>query len=427
MLHAAVLILALVSDSSASNDSDLVVVRKTLRESYVRELHDSILMRPTVDSIVAGCDKYTYAANADFTQYLGDYYGLYARDQGLDINPDSVGLYISKVLYGTPSYKAGICIGDRVVTINDDSVRGKTWIEAMNMIIGTSADRIRMGLVRNGRELEIDIVCDWYLNSAVTSMVDNRIGYIRIASFTRATGLHISRILAAYKRDRIRRVVVDLRANGGGLIGPAVALLEHFAGEGDTLYSLNFRGDSMQLFTAETQGSIHGKPLEVLVGKRTASASEIFALGVKGNDYGYILGDSTYGKGRMQRAIDLPSGKWFQYTEAIIKGPKDICIDREFGSGGLAPDLPFDLGSFEYDSLTIVASHFSDVAALRARYPAPDAQVIENLRASLPVHMQALSAYYIARLIWSELGQLYWVSIQPRYTRWKKPALLAKK
>ncbi|MBK7575812.1 MAG: PDZ domain-containing protein [Ignavibacteria bacterium] len=426
MLHAAVLILSLAGDPSTSIDTDLVVVRETLRESYVRELHDSILMRPTVDSIVKGCDKYTFAASPEATQYLGDHYGLFARDQGLDINPDSVGLYISKVLYGTSSYNAGICIGDRVTTINNDSVSGKTWIEAMNMIIGSSEDMIRMELVRNGREMQIDIENASYFNSGVTSMVDNHIGYIRIASFTRATGFHVSRILAAFKRDRIRRVVVDLRANGGGLIGPAVGLLEHFAGQGDTLYSLHYKGDSLQLFTAEAQGSIHGKPLEVLVGKRTASASEIFALGVKANDYGYILGDSTYGKGRMQRSVDLPSGKWFQYTQAIIKGPKDICIDREFGSGGLAPDLPFDMGGFEYDSLTIVASHFSDVAALRARYPAPDAQVIENLRASLPVQMQALSAYYIARIIWSDLGQLYWVTVQPRYTRWKKPSQLAR-
>jgi carboxyl-terminal processing protease len=427
MLHAAVLILALAGDPSTSIDTDLVVVRETLRGSYVLQLHDSILMRPTVDSIVAGCDEYTFAASPEGTQYLGHHYGLLARDQGLDINPDSVGLYISKVLYGTTSYKAGICIGDRVMTINDDSVRGKTWIEAMNMIIGTSQDIIRMGLVRNGREMQIDIENASYFNSGVTSMVDNHIGYIRIASFTRATGIHVSRILAAFKRDRIRRVVVDLRANGGGLIRPAVSLLEHFAGQGDTLYSLHYRGDSIQYFTAETYGPIYGKPLEVLVGKGTASASEIFALGVKGNDYGYILGDSTFGKGRIQHSIDLPSGKWFQYTQAIIKGPKDMCIDREFGTGGLAPGIPFDMGSFEYDSLTIVASHLSDVAALRARYPAPDAQVIENLRASLPVQMQALSAYYIARLIWSDLGQLYWVTVQPRYTRWKKPAQLTRK
>lgn len=426
MIYAAVLFLALGIAPTSPADSDLVIVRNELRRYYVRPLADSIIMRPTIDSIVAGCDKYTFAANADKTSYLEDAGGLMTRDQGLDIDPDSTGLFVSKVRHGSPSYAAGICIGDRVIMINGDSVHDKTWIEAMNIVIGASSDEIRFALLRNGKPLTIDVHRNISVNSKVTSMMDNHIGYVRIEGFTRSTGMDIDRIFSTFMNERIRRVVIDLRSNRGGMVGPAVDLLENFAGEGDTLYAFQYKPDSTEMFTAESQGIFYGKPLEVLVGRNTASAAEIVALGVKGNDYGYVLGDTTYGKGKMQVQIDLPSGRWFQYTRAVVKGPKGLCIDREHGTGGLAPDLPFEMGTFQYDTMAVVAAHLPDIAALRVKYPAPDTAAIDHLRSGLPEHLKSLSVYYIIRSVWNDLGQLYWVSVHPRYARWKNTPQIAK-
>ena len=423
-------LVAILGQPLVAQQSDLEVVRATLRSSYIKPIHDSILNLPSVDSIIkALADPFTYVAAPTTSAFLEDYYAHTSMDLGVDLDNggDSLPL-VCEAMYGTPAYYAGLCVGDTLYEIDNVSIRPMSWDQGMSAIISSKEKEVKLKVRRGDQNLTFYIPRIARTNTGYTYWIDNNIAYIRITHFGRTTGRSMLARFIEFKAARIRRIVLDLRPCSGGNLEQALIILRAFAEKGDTLMRTCFRGDSTVYTIAEHDGLMVGKPLELVVSRGTASAAEVIALAVQDYDYGYVMGDTTYGKGQMQGQLSLPSGNWFQFSTAVLKGGKGkgLCIDKVYGTGGLVPPMTFNTGTVSFDTLRALTAALKDLDEIRKRYAEVDTVAIRHIRKRLPDSLQIIGVYYILRSVWGEQGRLYFLSQQPRYARWKKPSAIVR-
>ena len=286
------------------------------------------------------------AAISGMLDYLGEDYSTYLNQkesenlanslsgkyQGIGISI-SEGNKIVKVHDGTPAKKAGLQVGDIITWINDKSTDGLQSVEVANLINKTGDNKISVN--REGNEITYHIKGET-INTPLTSQIieeeNNKIGYIYISAFTSTVGEEFKKALGELESEGISSLIIDMRYNYGGYLKGATDIANFLLEKDKIIYTLEGK-DSREVYRDQTDEH-RAYPIVVLVNDSSASASEVLASALKDSYGATIVGQITYGKGRVQQARTLEDGSMVKYTTAKWLRPNGECIDEV----GIIPD-----------------------------------------------------------------------------------------
>lgn len=247
-------------------------------------------------------------------------------------------LVIQPVTNG-PSERVGIIAGDRIVTVNDTAIAGVKMSkeEIMKRLRGPKGTKVKLGVVRQGIKdrLTFVVVRDKIPVKSVDAvyMIRPQIGYIRIGSFGATTHQEFLQGLRLLRDQGMKHLILDLQENGGGYLKAAVDIANEFLQRNDLIVYTEGRRVPRAEYKADGSGVFREGRIVVLVDSYTASAAEIVTGAIQDQDRGVVVGRRTFGKGLVQRPLDLPDGSMIRLTIAHYFTPSGRCIQKPYTKG----------------------------------------------------------------------------------------------
>ena len=237
---------------------------------------------------------------------------------------------------GSPAAEAGIISGDILYKIGDQLASGMDVTDISNQIRNGDAEEIELTIKREGMEepLMIKITPDTVEIPVVKSrMLENTVGYIQIAEFTDGTSEQFRTAYENLQEQKIKGLIIDLRNNPGGLLDSVCDTLEQILPEGMIVYTEDKYGKREE-HTCDGKTPIQ-IPMIVLVNRESASAAEIFAGAVKDHGIARLVGETTFGKGIVQKIYQLSDGSAVKLTVSKYYTPNGVNIHGT----GIEPDI----------------------------------------------------------------------------------------
>tara|TARA_B100001250_G_scaffold325402_1_gene289187 strand:- start:3712 stop:5328 length:1617 start_codon:yes stop_codon:yes gene_type:complete len=256
--------------------------------------------------------------------------------QGIGIEFDILNNYITVIspVVGGPSEKAGLLAGDWIINIDGKSAKGIDREDVYKKLRGKKGTRVDLKIGRYGIEpFDVIIIRDDIplFSVRATSMLDDETGYIWLTRFSTKSGPEVKQSLDALLSQGMKRMVLDLRNNSGGILEQAAEVANIFITQKDTLvYTKGKNKQSSQAFLSTPQKGNSDFPLIVLINRGSASASEIVAGAVQDLDRGLVIGETSFGKGLVQRQAGLMDGSAIRVTIAQYYTPSGRLIQRPF-------------------------------------------------------------------------------------------------
>lgn len=302
-------------------------------------------------------DKVIDAAINGMLSYLGDDYTTYLNEtntdnlneklagtyEGIGItikNNDEQNIIIVSVLNDSPAKKAGILEGDIISKLNEESVIGLDATLLTDKI--ADAKTVKLEILRNGEYLNFEIEKKELMIPALTSEIKvspqgHKIGYLYLSSFTSSLALQVNEEITKFEKANIDNLIIDVRGNSGGYLKAATDILELFLEKNKVMFTLKYKKKEVD-YKAETDNSKNFKTV-VLINGSSASASEVLASALKDNKKAILIGNKSYGKGKVQMTGELKDGSMYKYTSATWLRPNGECIDGK----GIKPDIEVNL------------------------------------------------------------------------------------
>lgn len=246
---------------------------------------------------------------------------------------------------GGPSYKAGILPGDRIITIEGDTVAGRkiNQDKVIERLRGPRGTKVTVGIQRSNVEglVDVEIVRDKIPLRSIDAafMIRPEVGYIRLTSFARTTHQEFLEATARLQKEGMKSLIFDLRSNSGGYLDQAILMTNEFLPEGKLIVYTEDRDGNQQREYSTGSGKLQEIPLVVLIDEYSASSSEILAGALQDNDRGTIVGRRSFGKGLVQSQIPLYDGSALRLTVARYLTPTGRSIQK-----------PYTLGRASYDA-----------------------------------------------------------------------------
>jgi len=347
-LVGAVALIPAVSAALAAVDVDtykeldgFMSVFERVRSEYVDKVDDKTLIRGAIDGMLASLDPHSsYLDARDFqnlrTQTEGSYGGL-----GLTVSMEDGAVKVIAPTEDSPGDRAGIKSGDYITHIDGQLIFGGTLDEAVDRMRGKPGTKIKLTLVRPGRDKPFDVSLQREIIrlKPVKWEIKQNVGIININSFSKTTGESVRAALTAIDKatgGRPLGYVVDLRSNPGGLLDQAIEVSDAFLERGEIVSQRGRDSSDIERYFARSGDLAHGLPVIVLVDSGSASAAEIVAGALQDQHRGLVMGETTFGKGSVQTLLQLTDDTALRLTTARYYTPSG----RSVQEGGIKPDIP---------------------------------------------------------------------------------------
>ena len=307
---------------------------------YVEDVDTQKLTETAINEVLSQLDPHSVYIPASQLQRVTEEFQGSFEGVGIEYQVLNDTLLVVAPIIGGPSEAVGIEAGDKIVRINDSSAIGITQLGVQQKLRGPKGSKVRVSVLRAGihDRLEFEITRDkipLYTVSAAF-MVDNVVGYINVTRFAAKTHEEFVEAAAKLKSEGMKRLVLDLRENAGGYLEQAFKMADELLPEGKKIvYTRGRRPEFDEEYVATSGGKFEDVTLVILVNNGSASASEIVAGAVQDWDRGLIVGETTFGKGLVQRQFDLKDGSAFRLTTARYYTPSERLIQRPYGSDKL--------------------------------------------------------------------------------------------
>lgn len=312
-------------------------VLSLVEEQYVGDLESDELVENAIAGLLQTLDPHSNYLNPEsFSEMRDEQRGKFS---GLGIQITKRGtdkpLTIIAPIDGTPASRAGLQSGDVIAKIEGEPTIELTVQDAVRLLKGPKGSEVTITIQRPGLDEAFDVTIgrdDIPIESIrVFHMLPDGVGYVRIANFTSTTATELDAALADLKEHGMERLLLDLRGNPGGLLEQAVQVSDRFVDEGDKIVFTRGRvaGSNQDYFAQRSADKIN-LPLVVLVNGSSASASEIVSGAIQDHDLGLVVGETTFGKGLVQRVIPLRDGGALAVTTAKYFTPSGRLIQRDY-------------------------------------------------------------------------------------------------
>lgn len=301
---------------------------KTINQNYVDEVNPAELMDKAIKSMLADLDPYTnYFNEQDVVKFkinnTGEYTGI-----GAMITRKDDKLIIKEPYKGFPADKAGLKAGDAIIQIGDVML-SDFKDDASQLLKGAKNTKVDIKYIRQGKTLTCQLVLDEVEIKAVPyfSKIDAKTGYIVLSAFNRKTTQETKAALEKLKADGAERIILDLRGNPGGLLNEAVNVCNLFVPKGEVIVTTKSKNPKYNNIYKTTNDPIDLEiPLAIIVDGKSASASEIVSGALQDLDRAVIIGCRSFGKGLVQRPIDMTYGTQVKVTISRYYTPAGRCI-----------------------------------------------------------------------------------------------------
>ncbi len=302
---------------------------------YVDNVDTQKLVDAAIKGMLGQLDPHSvYIPAKELKQINEDFRGSF---DGIGIEYDVVKdtLLVVSPIAGGPSQLVGIQAGDKIVAIDGKSAIGITREEVMKKLRGPKGTKVTVTVVRAGvdKPLNFEIIRDKIPLYSVTTafMVNKDVGYIYLNRFAETTNKEIENALSKLKSEGMKELILDLRDNPGGLLNEAVGVASEFIPAGKTIVYTKGRIPEADETLVSNGGNYTKLPLIILVDGGTASAAEIVSGATQDLDRGLIVGETTFGKGLVQRQFILNDGSAVRITIARYYTPSGRLIQRPYG------------------------------------------------------------------------------------------------
>ncbi|HEX5708744.1 MAG TPA: S41 family peptidase [Pyrinomonadaceae bacterium] len=274
---------------------------------------------------------------ADYAKLLQDQESRFTGI-GVSIQRHRDAVYVQSPVEGTPAARAGLRFGDRIVEVDGKNAREWTTAQVSKAVRGERGKRVTLKVERAGSEapLYFTIVRDSVPQPSVRNafMIRPGVGYVALTGgFTQTTTKELRDAFERLRGEGMRQVVLDLRNNGGGLLEQSVNVASLFVGRGQTVVTVRGRADERTRVLKNQSTDPVEFPLVVLINRNSASASEIVAGAIQDHGRGLIVGETSFGKGLVQKVFPLPFGAGLTLTTAKYYTPYGRLIQREYTGG----------------------------------------------------------------------------------------------
>lgn len=317
----------------------LILAQSAITQLYVEGVNDSVLVEDAIKGMLENLDPHSSYTPAKEVKALtepleGNFEGI-----GIQYNLLDDTLIVIQPVSGGPSEKVGIVAGDRIITVDDSTIAGRklTTTDIQRLLRGPKGSKVNLGVMRQGVNgiQPFTVVRDKIPVFSIDAkyMVDPTTGYIRINNFGATTHEEFVNAVNELKAKGMTDLIVDLQSNGGGYLQAAVDISNEFLSAGDMIVFTEGRAMSRRDYRATGSGILKSGKVVVLTDSYTASASEILSGAIQDNDRGIIIGRRTFGKGLVQRPIELPDGSLIRLTTAHYYSPSGRCIQRPYEKG----------------------------------------------------------------------------------------------
>ncbi len=313
-----------------------------IKENYVDQVDDRDLLEAAIRGMLSELDPHTRwlsqeELEAMHDQASGEYGGIgveiYARDDFLEV---------VTAMDGTPAARAGVLPGDRIVEIDGVELDHENVGESMDWLRGSPGSEVSLRILREGKPdgIELELQRESVQVVSVTSRrLDERYGYIRIASFQQNTPYALEEALGELKHDNLAPLagyVVDLRRNPGGVMSAAIGVADRLLDRDlEIVHTRGQRKEDLTRYHSHGPDVSNNLPMVVLVDRGSASASEIVAGALQAHNRAVVVGEQTFGKGSVQTVVPLRNGSGMRITTSVYYTPDN----RSIHESGIEPDI----------------------------------------------------------------------------------------
>jgi len=343
--------LQLANERKASQDdaekvtmAKIKTINKLIEQNYLYEIDDAEVEKGLLTGMLWG---------------LGDVYSCYYTEEEMEeITQDATAEYsgigavlttdatygriiVVKTYEGSPSQKAGILQGDYITEVNGEDVSALDLAAIVTRIKGEEGTPVTLMVYRSDDEKYITFEMKRQrveIPSVAGEMLSENIGYILIESWDMLTDSQFEKTMSELLAQGMKGVVIDVRNNPGGVVQAACDVLDYFVEDGGKLVYTVDKNDEEEDYIAD-DGFKSAIPLVVLTNANSASSSEIFAGGIRDYKVGTLVGEKTFGKGIVQKIIDIGEGEAIKLTVAEYYLPNGESIHGE----GIEPDVDIAL------------------------------------------------------------------------------------
>ena len=317
-------------------------VLETIQNEYVEDVDQAEAMDSAINGLLQSLDPYSSYMNQETfeesqSETTGEFGGL-----GIEVSMEAGVVKVIAPIDDTPASRAGIKAGDYIVKINAEQVRGKTLMEAVNLMRGPVGTSIEITVRRKGLKkakifkITREII---EIKSVISKLVDNKVGYLRLRAFNQNSSDQLKKEISKIEKNKkLVGYILDLRNNPGGLLTQAIEISDLFLNDGEIVSTKGRKNRENRKFFARKGDRIKGKPLIVLINNGSASASEIVAGALQDQKRAVLLGETTFGKGSVQSIIPLKNKGALRLTISKYYLPSGKSISEV----GVLPDIKIE-------------------------------------------------------------------------------------
>ena len=327
-----------------------------ISQLYVDSVNENSLVEEAIIKMLSQLDPHSTYNNAEEVKEMneplqGNFDGIGVQFQMMEDT-----LLVIQPVSGGPSEKVGILAGDRIIAVNDTTIAGVklSTEEIMKRLRGPKGTMVDLTVLRRDVKdllhfaVKRDKIPLFSLDASY--MIEPGIGYIKVSRFALNTGKEFLEAMQKLQAKGMVDLILDLQGNGGGYLNAAIDLANEFLGEKELIVYTQGRAEKRSNFYAKGNGHFKEGRLVILVDEYSASASEIVTGAMQDWDRAVVVGRRSFGKGLVQRPIDLPDGSMIRLTVARYYTPSGRCIQKPYTKSAKGDGKAVEVDYEEYRS-----------------------------------------------------------------------------
>jgi len=304
-------------------------VLKKLSTNYIDDINFGDLIQKNTKKMLNGLDRFTtfYDEQGILEQKMrqeGHFGGL-----GINIKLQDSAITVTNIFKNSPASK-DLIIGDKIIEIEGKKIYELERKVASNLLKGPAGSKVAIVIERNGKKLNKNIErADIALDAVTATELDGDIGYIRFVKFNKKASQQVKKAIIDLKKQGAKKLIIDVRGNPGGLLDQVVKIVNFFIPKNKIVVTTKGRFEKFnRSYLTKNESLDEEIPVVILVNNRSASASEILSGSLQDYDRAVIIGDTTYGKGLVQRTFSLKYGTYMKQTISKYYIPSGRLIQK---------------------------------------------------------------------------------------------------